>query len=43
MLERPFQEEEVYWALRSMDGDKAPGLDGFTIGFFSILLGDSEG
>jgi hypothetical protein len=29
-----FQEEEARQALRSMYGDKAPRLDGFTIAFY---------
>lgn len=33
-LENPFSEEEVVTALQQMIGDKAPGLDGFTIVFF---------
>jgi hypothetical protein len=33
-LERPFQEEEVLQALLSVDDDKAPRPDGFTITFF---------
>jgi len=32
-LERPFQEEEVFQALLSMEVDKALGPDGFTIAF----------
>jgi hypothetical protein len=30
-LERSFQEEEVLQNFLSMDGDKTPGFDGFTI------------
>ena len=30
-LELLFKEEEVFIALNEMDGDKAHGLDGFTI------------
>jgi hypothetical protein len=33
-LERPFQEEEVFQALLSMEVDKAPGPNGFAISFF---------
>jgi hypothetical protein len=33
-LERPFQEEEVYQTLLSMDSGKALGPDGFNIAFF---------
>lgn len=34
-LERPFEEEvkKVVWM---MDGDKAPGLDGFTLAFYKL-------
>ncbi|RVW82549.1 hypothetical protein CK203_047063 [Vitis vinifera] len=38
MLERPFTEEEIQGALMEMNGDKAPGPDGFT-GFLAKLLG----
>ena len=33
-LELPFFEEEVQSALMEMNGDKAPGLDGFTVAFW---------
>ena len=33
-LEIPFYEEEVHYALMDMNGDKAPGLDGFTMAFW---------
>ncbi|RVW55480.1 LINE-1 reverse transcriptase-like [Vitis vinifera] len=33
-LERPFTEEEIYVALMEMNGDKAPGPDGFTMAFW---------
>ena len=32
-LEQPFTEEEIHYALMGMNGDKAPGLDGFTVAF----------
>ena len=32
-LELPFMEEEVHSALMDMNGDKAPGPDGFTVVF----------
>ena len=32
-LEEPFLEKEVFEALYSLSGDKAPGLDGFTMTF----------
>ncbi|XP_028067083.1 uncharacterized protein LOC114269911 [Camellia sinensis] len=38
-LERPFSKEEVFAALHSMSGDKAPGPDGFTISFFQHCWG----
>ena len=33
-MERPFKEEEIRWAIWSMDKDKASGPDSFTAGFF---------
>ncbi|RVW38449.1 hypothetical protein CK203_082390 [Vitis vinifera] len=33
-LEMPFTEEEIFLALMEMNGDKAPGLDGFTVAFW---------
>lgn len=33
-MERPFDEEEVMGATRSLNGDKAPGPDGFSLDFF---------
>ena len=33
-LEREFAREEIIAALREVEGDKAPGPDGFTITFF---------
>ncbi|RVW94928.1 hypothetical protein CK203_034502 [Vitis vinifera] len=33
-LELPFMEEEVHLALMDMNGDKAPGPDGFTVAFW---------
>ena len=33
-LELPFTEDEVHSALMDMNGDKAPGLDGFTVVFW---------
>ena len=33
-LEKEFTKEEVIQVLREMKGDKAPGLDGFTMAFF---------
>ena len=34
MLERPFTEEEIQGALMEMNGDNAPGPDGFTMAFW---------
>ena len=33
-LELPFIEEEVRAALCELNGEKAPGLDGFTVAFW---------
>ena len=33
-LERYFSKEEVVTVLQEMEGDKAPGPDGFTMAFF---------
>ena len=33
-LERDFSKEEVVKVLQEMEGDKAPGPDGFTLAFF---------
>ncbi|RVX22106.1 putative sugar phosphate/phosphate translocator [Vitis vinifera] len=33
-LEHPFSEDEIHSALMEMNGDKAPGLDGFTMAFW---------
>src|SRR5699024_8566754 len=37
-LNRPFTEEEVIKVIWSMDSDKAPGPDGFTIHFYKMCL-----
>ena len=34
VLERDFSKEEVVKVLQEMEGDKAPGPDGFTMAFF---------
>jgi hypothetical protein len=34
VLERPFDKEEVIQVWKDLEGDKAPGLDGFTMAFF---------
>ncbi|KAJ9555268.1 hypothetical protein OSB04_009882 [Centaurea solstitialis] len=36
-LERPFEEGEVWEAIKSCGGDKSPGPDGFTFGFFKAF------
>ncbi|RVW90110.1 Transposon TX1 uncharacterized 149 kDa protein [Vitis vinifera] len=36
MLEAPFSEEEVFGALSDLNGDKAPGPDGFTMAFWQF-------
>ncbi|RVW95820.1 Glycogen phosphorylase 1 [Vitis vinifera] len=36
-IEVPFSETEIFTALMGMNGDKAPGLDGFTIAFWQIV------
>ena len=33
-LEREFDKEEIFAVLREVEGDKAPGPDGFTMGYF---------
>uniref|UniRef100_A0A2N9EX59 Reverse transcriptase domain-containing protein n=1 Tax=Fagus sylvatica TaxID=28930 RepID=A0A2N9EX59_FAGSY len=33
-LERPFEEEEIFQAVSKINGDKAPGPDGFPMSFF---------
>ena len=33
-LERPFEEEEIFQAVSNMNGNKAPGPDGFPMSFF---------
>ena len=38
-LERPFTEDEIHGALMEMNGDKAPGPDGFYSGLLAKLLG----
>jgi hypothetical protein len=38
-LEDPFEEREVREVIKGMDRDKAPGPDGFSMAFFSGLLG----
>ena len=35
-LELPFTEEEVFTTLNDLNGDKAPGPDGFTIAFWKF-------
>ena len=38
VLELPFTEEEIHSALMEMNGDKAPGPDGFTMAFWQYCL-----
>jgi len=38
-LERGFEEHEVWEVVREMNGDKAPGLDGFSMAFFQQCWG----
>ena len=33
-LERRFEKDEILLVVRDMEGDKAPGPDGFSIAFF---------
>ena len=42
LLDRPFDEDEVFGVFRDFKGDKALGPDGFTMAFFSILLEHGE-
>jgi len=35
LLEREFTKEEVIQVLSEIEGDKAPGPDGFTMAFFT--------
>jgi hypothetical protein len=43
-LEEPFEEREVWKVIKGMDGDKAPGPDGFSMAFFQgcwdVIKGD---
>ena len=41
-LEKPFTEEEVFFALHELNGEKAPRLDGSMVAFWQIQLGDSH-
>ncbi|RVW46135.1 Transposon TX1 uncharacterized 149 kDa protein [Vitis vinifera] len=41
-LERPFTEEEIQGALMEMNGDKAPGPDGFTLAFGKVKCGAED-
>jgi hypothetical protein len=42
-LEAPFEEREVWEVIKGMDGDKAPGPDGFTMAFFKECWGVIKG
>lgn len=35
-LERPFDEDEATGVVRSLNGDKAPGPNGFSLAFFQL-------
>ena len=35
LLEQRFEEEEILQVMHDMEGDKASGLDGFTMAFFN--------
>jgi len=38
-LERAFEEKEVWDVIKELNGDKAPGPDGFTVAFFQKCWG----
>ena len=44
-LDRPFEKDKVFWVVSGFNGDKSPGLDGFSMAFFqscwSILKSDT--
>ena len=46
-LERKFDREEVFQVVKELQGDKAPGPDGFTMAFFqkcwSVIADDVMG
>ena len=41
-LERRFEREEIQWVVKELEGDKAPGLDGFTMAFYHHCWGVVE-
>jgi hypothetical protein len=41
-LERDFEENEVWKVVRDLNGDKAPGPNGFSMAFFSEVMGGCE-
>ena len=41
-LERRFEQEEVLRVVKEMEGDKAPGLDGFSLAFYHHCWGVVE-
>jgi hypothetical protein len=41
-LKMEFEEQKVWEMVRGLNGDKAPGPDGFTIAFFLEVLGSIE-
>ena len=38
-LERPFEEAEIFEVIKEFNGDKSPGLDGFSMDFFQACWG----
>jgi hypothetical protein len=41
-MEREFEEDEIWAVIQNFKGDKPPGPNGFTMAFFSEVLGDLE-
>ena len=41
-LERRFEQEEVFWVVKELEGDKTPGPDGFFLAFFHHCWGVVE-
>ena len=39
IMEKPFEESEVLNAIMEFNGDKSPGLDGFSMAFFQACWG----
>ena len=38
-LERPFEEAKIFEVIKEFNGDKSPGLDGFSMDFFQACWG----